>query len=362
MKVVDTLDSYIDDNVVAFCGIKLITSSAIDKAYYAEWTKANPGLHRELLTKMLPRDWEKLNGKSLPGYVISGIHREIGTNEEAIALKSYEDTLKEEDHDEPGGRQVTVVSDQKDRMVNVTSSTPLRIVGHVDGLVYSGSKCVGLVEVKTRMQCFSENDYDVAQLTCYSRMVPNLEEYVLLERLHITGEMRATVYSYDELTPKWEEICEGLRKVQPLIIAKYKEMVQAQSTAPAVYKEEVLGLLDHLTKILLALSDRGYTPVAMGPEILKTIYQEADKTEAATMYEMLTSTATPILKGRAKDRDIKYFLDNITTIIKGQPIEKDSRLRPMIESLANVITDKKLLTDNTRDRVWARIDKILSLI
>lgn len=356
MKVVDSLDSYIADNVVAFCGIKLITTSAIDKAYYAEWTKANAGLHRELLTKVLPRDWEKLNGKSLPGYVVAGVHREIGTNEEAIALKSYEETLKKEDP------QVTVISDQKDRMVNVTSSPPLRIVGHVDGLVYSGSKCVGLVEVKTRMNSFSENDYDVAQLTCYSRMVPNLEEYVLLERLHITGEVRATIYSYEELTPKWEEICEGLRKVQPLIIARYKEMVQAQSTAPAVYKEEVLGLLDHLTKILVALSDRGYTPVAMGPEILKTIYQQADKTEASTMYELLTSTATPMLKGRAKERDIKYFLDNITTIIKGQPIEKDSRLRPMIESLANVITDKKLLTDSTRDRIWTRIDKILSLI
>lgn len=342
-------------NSLSYAGIKKFTSSSLMDAQYQTWKKENNKLHTVLVNDLTPKKWEESNNKKLPSFVHRGTNMEIGINNELQSLEILEETLKDED------KTFRVVSDQKSRSCDIKSKIPIRISGRIDGVIYKGDEIYGIVEVKTRVYENKAKESDVMQLTCYSRMIPELQTYILLERIHQTDELKMTKFSWNNMNEKWENVKKKLIEVQEDILTTYREIQKKIVDVEKDYKDAIIDLVSFIKRIFNSLAQQGSVPVPLIEPALETLLGEINNTSADFMYSTFLEIATPHLVVKIKERDAKYFASNLSEILGSRSEKITDEYREKIELGTDVIFGTHV-TDGTRNRLWERIDKIVSLI
>lgn len=355
------------ENLTSYHGVRHVSSSRVDMAEYREWSQKNPEIREDLLN--LRRDidtYEREDSSQCPSSIKRKIYQDIGTQGELATLSILEAELRKKDP------TAVVKSDQSDRYC-VVPDTLIRIRGHLDALILktgaNGKRAtVGIVEVKTRIRDYRTVPEDRIQLAIYSRMLPRISYYMLVERIHGKDEIKKTSFTYDELTETWNDVVVGLKRNYVYITTLWTQRISG-TDLPLIYREKLLILIRHLIAIIRAVESQGGNPaphlatlLGVAVETLNTMpitTTNKDEDSLRDAYDKFCSLITPMVKLRVRQRDLNFFRDNLGTLIGDLPEESSSYVKDYTESVATMIS--KDITATTRNKIWAEVDVIMEL-
>lgn len=347
-------------------GIAHVGRSDVDQFIYDEWCQSHADLKKRVMDgKCSPDDLVHEDASITPPCVSRYLSMEIGQVEELNTLslveKHFNDKVKEKAEEGDDPPQYIVESDQKRRLVRMCENK-IQIVGRYDAFLKAKTSkrpVVGIIEIKTRMSNYRDNPADKTQVCIYSKMMPKVTVYALVERIRSTQEVKVTRWKYEELDEHWKSFVEpGLRKVHVEFCALWRQRMEPSDEhyIGNTYATYLIALIDHLRAILKAQD--GVHGMVLLPPLLNELRYEIENNKAAS-YKAICARLTPAIIHKVQQKDLDFFEENILVLAAADG-KYEEKIKQYTGGVAKLLRDG--ITDKTRDKTWALVSKVLDTV
>lgn len=358
------------DLLKKYHGIAHVGKNDVDAYAYQEWCQAHPDLKKAVMDgKRSPDDLVHENASVTPPSISRYLAMEIGREEELNTLSLVETYFNEKVKEKAAEEgksvedlpQYIAESDQSKRLVRM-GENKIHIIGRYDALLKAKTAkrpVVGIIEIKTRISSYRDNPADKTQLAIYSRMMPKVTVYALVERIRGSQVLKVTRWKYEELEDHWNTFIEpGLRKAYVEMCATWRQRVEPSDEhyMGNTYATHLIALIDHLRAILKAQD--GVHGMPLLPPLLNELRYEVESNKAAS-YNALCSRLTPAILHRVGKKDLAFFEQNILTLAAADG-RYEADIKQYTSGVAKLL--KEGITDKTREKTWALVSQVLACI
>lgn len=364
----DVRDQAILQNLVSYHGVSHVSYSKVDDEEYREWAAVNQVKREELIQgKANVDEYYRQESTSCPQSIRGAIYREIGINGEIPTLSLLEEELRLKDP------TVIVDSDQLDRSHDVPG-TMIRIRGRIDALIKRKTESgkmgtLGMIEVKTRIHSYQDKIEDKIQLTVYSRMMPKMSYYMLVERIHNKKEIKITRFKYEELTEIWDVVVPDLKRAYTHMTTIWTQRMTGEQI-PIRYRDALIILVQHIIKIIRTIEAQGDNPAPMLADVLdgslgalQTLPVTSMNSQDMTirrMYNEFCLMVTPAVKLKIRQRNITFFRHNLKSLVGELPDGTEGYVDQYSGALADIL--ERGIGEKTKLNIWREVDDLMSTV
>ena len=363
----DNAEETILNNLVRYHGMRRTSSDYVLDYEYKQWSQQHTEAHQGILRGEINPDLllKQEDSKELSRDLLGRVYMDIGVAGELPTLSLFEAFIRQKNDNS----KLSVVSDQKRRTLNDKSSL-VTIIGRPDArLTYKTEggrvEVVGLVEAKMRIHGFGVKDSDKMQLALYSRMMPKVSSYFLVERLFNTEELKVTTYTYEELGLIYDNVVSCLPDLYRDSVEKWN-YYHSGTAILELYKKSIDTLIARVLRIVKAFETDGVSyPILTGllTEAKASLNTSNDILRDA--YNRLAEMTTPSVKSVIKRRDLEFFRREIIAVVgvNADNSSVDATISGYVKDYADVMMSMVVnLTANSKGLLWKDIDSVFSLV